>query len=35
MVAIAAAINVGRCIAWLTGEEPEHTRVSAFARLFS
>ncbi len=34
MVAIAAAINVGRCIAWLNGEEPEHTRVSAFARLF-
>lgn len=34
MVAIAAAINIVRCAAWLNGETPAKTRVSAFAQLF-
>ena len=32
LVAIATAINVEHCIAWLNGEDLERTRVSAFAR---
>jgi transposase len=34
MVGIAAAMNIVRCIAWLNGDEPAKTRVSAFAQLF-
>ena len=31
---IAAAINVVRAVAWLDGDEPAPTRVSAFQRLY-
>ncbi len=34
MVTIAAAMNIVRCIAWLNGETPAKTRISAFAQLF-
>jgi transposase len=34
-VGIAAAINVDRVVAWLDGDFPAPTRVSAFQRLYS
>jgi hypothetical protein len=33
-VGIAAAINLVRAVAWLDGELPAPTRVSAFQRLY-
>jgi transposase len=33
-VSIAAAINLVRIVAWLDGDEPAPTRVSAFQRLY-
>jgi transposase len=34
-VSMAAAINMGRGVAWLDGDELAPTRVSAFQRLYS